>query len=238
MKLIIDIGNSETKLALFSEKKMERFIRHITLSFEDIEIFIKEKIIQKVIISSVKKNNPLIKRLKTEYDVMILDHHTDIPINNMYKTPESLGKDRLAAVVGASYLYKKKNILIVDLGTCLTFDIINSEKEYIGGRISPGLKMRYLALPHYTDNLPSCDIKRTEKKIGDDTFSSIHTGIQQGMIDELNSFIEAFIKENQHNIVVITGGDYIFFEKALKNTIFAHPFLVLEGLNEILDYND
>ena len=98
--------------------------------------------------------------------------------------------------------------------------------------------MRYRALSHYTDNLPSCDIKRIEKKIGDDTFSSIHVGVQQGMIDELNSFIEGFIKENKHNIVVITGGDYIFFEKALKNTIFANPFLVLEGLNEILDYND
>ena len=238
MKLIIDIGNSETKLALFSEKKMDKFIRHTSLSFQVIQSFIKGRSIKKVIVSSVKKINPLIKRLKKEYDVMILDHDTDIPINNMYKTPETLGKDRLAAVVGAACLYKNKNILIIDLGTCLTFDIINSEKIYIGGRISLGLKMRYLALSHYTDNLPCCDIKRIEKKIGDDTFSSIHAGVQQGMIDELNSFIEGFIKENKHNIVVITGGDYIFFEKALKNTIFANPFLVLEGLNEILDYND
>ena len=186
----------------------------------------------------MKKNKSVLVGLEKEQVETEKSKNTDIPINNMYKTPETLGKDRLAAVVGASCLYKKKNILIVDLGTCLTFDIINSEKQYIGGRISPGLKMRYLALSHYTDNLPSCDIKRTENKIGNDTFSSIHTGIQQGMIDELNSFIEDFIKENKHNIVVITGGDYIFFEKALKNTIFANPFLILEGLNEILDYND
>ena len=127
---------------------------------------------------------------------------------------------------------------MLDFGSCLTADVINKEKEYIGGRISPGLTMRYNALYQFTDQLPLCKMTNTESFIGNDTTSSINSGVQQGMIAEVKEVIDTFRKENKDTVVILTGGDCFFFEKALKNSIFANPFLVMEGLNEILDYNE
>jgi type III pantothenate kinase len=182
--------------------------------------------------------NPEILSVSSYFNASILSEKTNVPIINKYKTPNTLGKDRLAAVVGASFLFPKKDILIFDAGTCLTIDFVNARKEYLGGRISPGIEMRYKALNTFTDKLPLVQQAKISTIIGDDTNSSIVSGVQQGVLAEVKSIISDYKSQNFDIITVVTGGDCFFFEKELKNSIFANPHLVLVGLNEILDYNE
>jgi type III pantothenate kinase len=159
-----------------------------------------------------------------------------IPIFTNYNTPETLGKDRLAGIVGANKEYPNKNILVIDAGSCITFDFFMDD-TYCGGRISPGLQMRYDALYTFTNQLPQISISDTHFMIGKDTNSSIISGVQQGAIDEMDAVIDIFRKENKDSVVILCGGDYNFFDKHLKNSIFADPFIVLKGLNIILEFN-
>jgi len=238
LKLIIDIGNSAVKVALFKDKWLLRTAEFTSCSINNITNFLLQEIVSKTILSSVKNIDKQTLEVITHYKAIVLDEKTPLPIKIIYKTPATLGKDRIAGVVAASCSYKDKNVLVLDFGSCLTADVINKEKEYIGGRISPGLIMRYNALHQFTDQLPLCKITNTESFIGNDTTSSINSGVQQGMIAEVKEVIDTFRKENKDTVVILTGGDCFFFEKALKNSIFANPFLVMEGLNEILDYNE
>ena len=155
-----------------------------------------------------------------------------------YKNPETLGKDRIANIVAVSEEYPNKNVVVIDAGTCITYDFINKDQEYLGGRISPGLEMRYKSLNEFTELLPKLSVSGESKFIGDDTESSIYSGVEQGVLSEVNSLIFGFRKENEDLIVVVTGGDTFFFENALKNIIFADQNLVLKGLNIILKYNE
>ena len=238
LKLIIDIGNSAVKVALFKDKWLLRTSEFTTCSINNITNFLSQDVVSKTILSSVKNIDKQTHEVIRFYKAIVLDEKTPLPIKISYKTPDTLGKDRIAAIVAASSIYEDKNILVLDFGSCLTIDIINKEKEYIGGRISPGLMMRYNALHQFTDQLPLCQINNIEGFIGNDTISSINSGVQQGMISEVKEVIDTFRKENKDTVVILTGGDCFFFEKALKNSIFANPFLVMEGLNKILDYNE
>ena len=173
-----------------------------------------------------------------DVEVIHLSHKTSLPINLNYKTPETLGKDRIANIVAVSEEYPNKNAVVIDAGTCITYDFINKNKEYLGGRISPGLEMRYKSLNEFTELLPKLSFSGESKFIGDDTDSSILSGVEQGVLSEVDSLISVFRKENEDLIVVVTGGDTFFFENALKNSIFADQNLVLKGLNIILKYNE
>jgi len=170
--------------------------------------------------------------------LFFLNENTPLPITIDYKTPDTLGRDRIAAVVGASFLFPMQDVLVLDAGTCLTIDFINKRKEYKGGRISPGIGMRYKALNQFTSNLPLCEFSEIRMNIGDDTNSSIISGVQKGILAEVREIINVYKMENKDTIIAVTGGDCFFFEKELKSSIFANPFLVMEGLNEILDYNE
>ena len=161
-----------------------------------------------------------------------------LPIKNNYKTNETLGKDRLAAVVGASFLYPERDIIVFDIGTCLTIDIINKKREYIGGRISPGILMRYKALHTFTDKLPLVKQEKSTFMIGNDTTTSISSGVQQGILAEIKLAVSEYRLHKNDAVAVVTGGDCFFFEKELKNSIFVNPNLVLIGLNTILDFNE
>ena len=238
MKLIIDIGNTSTKLALFDGKEVVRHSNIDEWELLKVKSFISSAIISSAIISSVKEINAEILSFSSYYNAIILSDQTAAPLVNKYKTPDTLGKDRLAGVIGATSLYPKKDILVFDAGTCLTIDFVNAQKEYIGGRISPGIKMRFKALHTFTDQLPLVHQENTDSYIGDDTDSSIVSGVQQGILSEVKSIISEYKLRNPDTIAVVTGGDYFFFEKELKNSIFANPNLVLIGLNEILDYNE
>ena len=238
MKLIIDIGNTSTKLALFDDKKAVKFSEIDECKLREIQDFVGEVVITSSIISSVKEFNPEILSISTYFNASILSEKQKIPIINKYKTPNTLGNDRLAAVVGASFLFPKRDVLVFDAGTCLTIDFVNARKEYIGGRISPGIEMRYKALNTFTDKLPLVQQEKIITIIGDDTNSSIVSGVQQGILAEVKLIISDYKSQNPDTIAVVTGGDCFFFEKELKNSIFANPNLVLVGLNEILDYNE
>jgi type III pantothenate kinase len=149
-----------------------------------------------------------------------------------------LGQDRIAAVVGAYSLYNKKDIIVIDAGTCLTIDFLSEKGEYIGGRISPGIEIRYKALHTFTDKLPLVTKENTIPIIGNDTVSSILSGVQQGILAELRLIISEYRLRKPEAIAVVTGGDAFFFEKELKSSIFANLNLVMIGLNEILDFNE
>jgi len=166
-----------------------------------------------------------------------LNKKTKLPIINLYESPDTLGKDRLAAIIGANNIFKNQDVLVIDAGTAITFDFINKNNEYIGGNISPGLEMRYKSLNLFTSKLPL--IKKDEKfnLIGKNTKEAIISGVQNGLVFEIDSYINIF-KEKFNNIkIILTGGDSFFFEHKLKNCIFAEVFLIAIGLNKILIYN-
>jgi type III pantothenate kinase len=236
LKLIIDIGNSSIKLALFSKKKMLTSIAVKNILNNTISKFCNNHKITSSIFSTVRVLSQAEKKIIDNLKCIELNHNTALPIKSNYKS--DIGSDRIAAVIGASFLYPNKDIWVVDSGTCLTMDFIDKNNIYHGGRITLGLNMRYHALNHYTSKLPLLSMQKTSFFKGDSTESSIISGVQQGILSEVRELISDYRKQNNDFIVVLTGGDYLFFEKELKSSIFAHPYLVLKGLNEILDFND
>ena len=234
MNLIIDIGNTLVKYAVFNNDQIVETLKTSDIETGKVNNLIKEFDIKNVIISTVRKE----MNWNLDVEVIHLSHKTNLPINLNYKTPETLGKDRIANIVAVSEEYPNKNAVVIDAGTCITYDFINKNKEYLGGRISPGLEMRYKSLNEFTELLPKLSVSGESKFIGDDTDSSILSGVEQGVLSEVDSLISVFRKENEDLIVVVTGGDTFFFENALKNSIFADQNLVLKGLNIILKYNE
>jgi len=245
MNLIIDIGNSRTKLAVC---KNDTFIELLQIESDNLNLF-QEHInnlttsfyeIKNVIVSIVRKESDFFSEfLKNKLkEIIFLSEKTKIPIKNLYKTPEKLGKDRLAAVVGANFLFPERDVLVFDAGTALTIDFINKNGEYFGGNISPGLTLRYKALNYFTGNLPllQADIN-FETLSGDSTNTAIQAGVQNGIIFECRSYIEEYSKKYENLKVIFTGGDTNFFANRLKKNIFAEENLVLIGLNKILQYN-
>ena len=145
--------------------------------------------------------------------------------------------DRIALASAATHLYPNKNMLVIDAGTCITYDFISSEKEYIGGSISPGISLRYKSLHTFTDKLPLLEANNSKLLTGNNTATSIHTGVVNGVLYEIDGFIEAY-KNNYENLtVILTGGDAHFLRDTIKNDIFANSNFLLEGLNHILEYN-
>ena len=238
LKLIIDIGNTAVKTALFEDKQMISSAVLNDCTLQSILVFVEGQAISDAIVSSVKAIDTDLEQIIQHFDAHFLSENTLLPITIDYKTPNTLGKDRIAAVVGVSFLFPKQDVLVLDAGTCLTVDFINKDKVYKGGRISPGIRMRYTALNQFTSNLPLCEFSESSMIIGDDTDSSIISGVQQGILAEVRGIINVYKMENKDTIIAVTGGDCFFFEKELKSSIFANPFLVMEGLNEILDYNE
>ena len=234
MNLIIDIGNTLVKYAVFNNDQLVEILKTSEIETGKVNTLIKEFDIKNVIISSVRKE----MNWNLDVEVIHLSHKTSLPINLNYKTPETLGKDRIANIVAVSEEYPNKHAVVIDAGTCITYDFINKNKEYLGGRISPGLEMRYKSLNEFTELLPKLSVSGESKFIGDDTDSSILSGVEQGVLSEVDSLISVFRKENEDLIVVVTGGDTFFFENALKNSIFADQNLVLKGLSIILKYNE
>ena len=240
MNLIIDIGNTRTKFSVFNHGE-----EMISVPLEEflpshIDVLLNEHpSIDKAILSSVKDYSPELKHhLQQKIKLFIeLDAETPLPLENCYESPETLGKDRLAAAVGAFHLYPGKNVLVIDAGTALTYDLVNDKGQYLGGIISPGLEMRFKALHHFTGRLPLVEKKDFQKLFGKTTREAIRAGVQHGIVFEADRAIDTF-KEFYKNLnVIITGGDADFFDKKLKNSFFVHFNLIAIGLNRILEYN-
>ena len=187
-------------------------------------------------VSVVDKGIVDILMQKTAY-FMELTAATPIPIRNLYQTPETLGKDRLAAVVGAYSLFPGKDILVMDAGTALTIDFIDKDGNYRGGNISPGLNMRFRALHDDTENLFLQTQKDDYLLLGNSTESAIVSGVQNGMVFEINHYINHFVKKFPHLVTIFTGGDVNFFVNKIEKRIFAEPNLVFIGLENIIKFN-
>ncbi len=240
MNIVIDIGNSFIKTAVFDKDDLIHQEQFPPGQFNTLEsILIEYPSINNGIVSVVgspeKRINTILQTgLKK---VLFLNENTPVPVINLYETRDTLGKDRLAAVVGANYLFPGENILVIDAGTAITYDFINSQGQYEGGSISPGLNTRFRALHEFTNNLPFL-LPRDEFGFpARTTEDSIITGVQLGMIKEIEGIIDLHRKQYPVLKIVLTGGDAIFFDKNLKNTIFVDLNLVERGLNRILTYD-
>jgi type III pantothenate kinase len=201
------------------------------------EILNKHTISHSILSSVGKINNSDLQDIKILLDPVILDQNTKIPFKNLYKTPKTLGVDRIALVAAAVNDYPNEHVLVIDAGSCITYDFVDKNGEYYGGAISPGIEMRYKSLHSYTANLPKLSLINKIPAIGNSTENSIHIGVLNGIIQEIEGTIAQFKARNQKLTVVLTGGDTIFLAKNLKSTIFANPNFLLEGLNSILFYN-
>ncbi|SDN07386.1 type III pantothenate kinase [Daejeonella rubra] len=243
-QLVIDIGNSRTKLAVFQGTKLLRSEKVPKLDTTILSQFLNSPEITHSIISSVNDEitglEDLLKE-KTHYIRFSALLQTGI-VNN-YKSPATLGLDRLAGILGARSLFPKRNCLVIDAGTCITYDAIDKDGVYEGGSISPGLKMRLKAMHNFTGRLPEVELIEYNDWQGYDTMSAMLSGVVNGSFEEVKGFIEIYNSKYSELQVVLCGGDSIFFDYRLKNSIFAHalktePDLVLIGLNEVIQQND
>ena len=237
MKLIIDIGNTRIKAAIFEQKA-----RINSYSFETVEelkkkaIFKGHKITHCMVATVVTETEELMRYLQPFVKPVLFTSQTPLPIKNLYKSPATLGSDRLLAAVGANAKYRDTNLLVIDVGTCVKYNFVNHKNEFIGGGISPGLQMRFTAVHFQTSRLPFVSPDDNYNQlVGTNTNESILSGIQCGIIAEVDGVIDQYRSLYNNLTVVLTGGDFNFFAKRLKNSIFADQFLILKGLNEILD---
>lgn len=238
MNLAIDIGNTRAKLAVFDKEKIVFNTAVETIPENQVAHLLKRFSIKNSILSAVSSfQDGVINFLTKNSQLIILDSKTPLPIKNLYKTPLTLGKDRLAAAVGAFALYPNENVLVLDIGTAITYEFVNSAGEYLGGGISPGINLRFKALNAYTGNLPLITAEEINFLTGRSTKESILSGVMNGARLELDGVIAEYVKEYGNVRVLITGGDAAFFETTLKSKIFAIPNLVLIGLNKILQHN-
>ncbi|KGL61403.1 type III pantothenate kinase [Polaribacter sp. Hel1_33_49] len=239
MNLIVDAGNTRVKLAVFEKDTLVEVI------FIDVNELLSEikKILKKYkITAGILSNVGFIaeyemQKLQNLVNLLVLSSFTNVPFNNLYETVETLGVDRIALVAAAVKKYAKRNILIIDAGTCITFDFVNDQSEYLGGAISPGIEMRYKALHDFTSKLPLLEKKIAQNFIGMNTNESINSGVVNGVINELEGVISQYKNKYSDLTVVLTGGDTNFLAKQLKSSIFANQNFLLEGLNEILIFN-
>lgn len=240
MNLIIDVGNSFTKLAVFQYSKLVSKKSFQTKYFiKEFRLFLNENpSIQKAIVSSVGKlSNSKVEKIKNELDLFILDSDAKLPFKNKYKTPKTLGVDRIALVSASVEQFPNNNVLIIDAGTCITYDFITNENHYLGGGISPGIRLRYKSLHNLTANLPLLETKTPNEIIGNSTSESIHSGVIVGILKEIDGIVKEYQKKYSDLTVILTGGDANFLSKQLKSSIFANSNFLLEGLNYILEYN-
>ncbi len=236
--LVIDIGNSFTKTAFFDNTELLESEVHDTFTISTAKQLLDKHAVDGAIMSSVKSfDSDATSVLQDKCFFIELNHQTPVPVKNLYQSPETLGMDRLAGVTGASAFFPGKNVLVVDAGTCITFDIVTDKKEYLGGSISPGLNMRFKALNNFTGKLPFLDITNIDYLWGKTTEESVLAGVINGTLAETDEIINSYHRLFPELIVVFCGGDMFFFDKKLKNKIFAFEKIVLYGLNEILKHN-
>ena len=241
MNLVIDIGNTLTKVAVFENSNIvySKIIEtHNTFDPDQFQINFQE--INQCIISSVSGNEAKIVSLLESKKIHVsqLNEDTRLPFTNKYKTKSTLGKDRIAVIAGAYKLYPGKNVLVIDAGTALKFELKNSKDEYLGGNISPGLEMRFWALNHFTARLPLLKPEEDFSLIGQSTNEAIINGVQNGLIFEIQGYIEKLKEFYPELIIIATGGNAQFLNIHLKKAIFVVSDLTLIGLNTILEYNE
>jgi len=238
MNLIVDIGNTSTKLAIYNGRDKITISRINELSCEELENKLSGYKIEKAIVSSVKELPSFISDLifsNIPY-AHILSNKSRLPFEMEYQTPETLGTDRIAAVAGACNLFPGREIMIIDAGTAITFDFI-SGNTYKGGNISPGLSMRFKALNKFTGKLPLVTPAKSFSFPGQNTKDAITAGVISGVIYEINEYIRTFEKKHSNFQIILTGGDSRYLKDKTDHQLTYMPDIVIDGLNNILEYN-
>ena len=236
MNIAVDTGNTYSKVGWFEGDKLIRY--QTRLLWPDLIKEIQSNVPDRIIYSSVNASVEELKEsLQLNIPIMDLSAETPLPIKKEYKTPQTLGADRIAAAVGANWLYPEKDLVIIDMGTCITYDLVDRLGTFQGGLITPGVKMRFAALHSFTKRLPLFEPVNLPDLIGKSTKEAIESGVMNGVLAEIEGIIDRYRHISPSLCVVICGGDIPFFESSLKPTIFAVPELVLIGLNRILRYN-
>ncbi|AEI50541.1 type III pantothenate kinase [Runella slithyformis] len=242
MNAAIDLGNTFAKIGWFENEHLVE--AQYKIPFEALTDVLTSRIPKQAIVSSTSRDTQpyadLLYRLKAS--VLQLTPVLPVPIGKKYDTPQTLGADRLAAAVGATVLFPNENCLVIDMGTCITYDWVSADAFFHGGIISPGFRMRFQAMHTFTKRLPLIDISEAQHLaslplIGKSTRTAMESGVINGLLAEVDGFVERYHKEYGKCRVLLCGGDAPFFESRLKNRIFAAPNLVLMGLNRILLYN-
>ena len=240
MNLIIDVGNTNGKIAVFNHNKIiEAATIKTSNTINRINIFTqKYNSINRAIISNVStSDNQEIKENLSLESIYFLSENLKLPFNNLYKSKETLGSDRIALASAVIKNYPNSNVLVIDAGTCITMDFIDKNGNYHGGSISPGIDMRYSSLSNYTSNLPKLEKTYPSNIIGSSTEESIHSGIVNGVVFEIRESISEYQRKYKDIKVILAGGDSVFLSKPLKISIFANQNFLLEGLNFILNLN-
>lgn len=238
MNLVLDIGNSYIKIALFEKSELiqkfqfsDNFEKNILDTLSNYEI-------KYSIISNVGKiENTIIELLNNTTNLLFLSNKLKFPFKNLYNSKNTLGQDRLALVSAAAFKFPKDNVLIIDAGSCITYDFKNFKNEYLGGGISPGISMRFKSLNSFTTNLPLISSANSFKLVGDTTKNSLISGVMNGTVSEINGIIKQYFEEFKNIKIILTGGDSNFLRKRIKNSIFADQNFLLKGLNKLLEDN-
>ena len=239
MVLVVDVGNSRIKAAVFEESMLlEHFVFTKIELQKNIDFILKKfKKVSDLVVSSVgdveKQSFLAYEKL---VDVFFISHKDSFPFQNKYSTPHTLGLDRMVLAAGAVLQFPNQNRLVIDAGTCITYDFIDDQNNYLGGAIAPGLRLRYESLHNYTAKLPLLSLEAPKNLIGNSTSESIHSGIVNGLVYEIDGFIADYRSRYLNFIIILTGGDTDFLAKRLKNTIFANSNFLLESLNQTFQY--
>lgn len=239
MNLVVDIGNTRLKMALFQYNILRDEETWTHWTPEDVVAYGWHNDVQRVILSSVAEADERLQEMLSDaFDFMELTHETPLPFQNLYRTPQTLGKDRLAAVAGAHTLYPGQSCMVVDCGTCIKYDVLTSDGRYLGGNIAPGLSMRIKAMHHFTARLPEVPMTMPPSDIGDSTETALQNGALMGAILEIKGFVERFEQQlGEPLTLLLAGGDADFVAihlKQYKPHLKSEPKLTLYGLHHIL----
>ena len=234
MNLLIDIGNTRIKSCVFSQKQFLDVVYYDDLHqlAEVIKTFSGE-----ILLSTVRHLPEWFLDFCAEVGVIKISHQTALPIKFDYKTPETLGVDRLVAAAGAWHTYHKPCV-VVDIGTCITIDFLDNKGVFLGGNISPGPDLRFSSMNNFTSALPLEKLNDENDKIGSSTKSALQIGVKQGIAHEIQGYFAYFQEVYPDSILVLTGGYSTYFDSILKGDIFAEPKLVFIGLKSILEHNN
>lgn len=239
MHLVIDIGNTRIKAAVFEQDTLIKQVVFLKKALpENIESLLEQyPKCTDLIVATVGETAPaafdfMSHRIKIHF----ISRDSSFPFENLYRSPNTLGIDRMVLASGAVLQFPKQARLVIDAGTCITYDFINEQDQYFGGAISPGIRLRYQAMHQFTEKLPLLDTSVPESMVGQTTEQSMHVGVVGGVVHEIDGFIAQYQQLYPKIIIILTGGDAEFLAKQLKNTIFAHSNFLLESLNKTFQY--
>lgn len=239
MILVVDIGNTRVKAAVYEKDTLlDLFIFRIEIFLKEIEKILKKYAeIHEMVLSSVANlPHETLVVFQNKLKIHQINRDLKFPFLNKYGTPETLGIDRMVLTAGAVLQFPNQNRLIIDAGTCVTYDFVDQNDVYYGGAISPGFRLRYQAMHSYTAKLPLLMLEDVEVLIGDSTINAMHSGVINGLIFEIDGYIDALKSNHENFIIILTGGDANFLAKRLKNTIFANSNFLVESLSKLYQY--